>query len=94
MRIDSYSSASDMVSSQPNTRSSAVQSDITAPSAGSEDRTTLTSGSTSVKSLVSMAMNTPEIRQETVDSLRQAIDSGQYQLDPAAIASSMLQDQG
>jgi negative regulator of flagellin synthesis FlgM len=94
MRIDSYGSlAADALSSQPNAQSSAAQNDVTAPSAGSEDRTTLTSSSASVESLVSTAMNSPEVRQDKVDSLRQAIASGQYQLDPAAIASSMLKDQ-
>lgn len=94
MRIDSYGSAADALSNRPNARSSAVEANVTAStSAGSEDRTTLTSSSAPVESLVSKAMNSPEVRQEKVDSLRQAIAGGQYQIDPSAIAASMLQDQ-
>jgi flagellar biosynthesis anti-sigma factor FlgM len=38
-------------------------------------------------------MNSPAVRQETVENLRQAVSGGQYQLDPAAIADAMLADQ-
>jgi anti-sigma28 factor (negative regulator of flagellin synthesis) len=37
-------------------------------------------------------MNFPEVRQSTVDSLRLSVTSGQYELDPAKIASSMLDE--
>jgi flagellar biosynthesis anti-sigma factor FlgM len=94
MRIDGYgSAATDALSSVSNAQSSAVESNVTAPSAGPEDRTTLTPASTSVESLVTAAMSSPEVRQEKVDSLRQAIAGGQYELDPAAIASAISQDQ-
>jgi negative regulator of flagellin synthesis FlgM len=57
------------------------------------DRTTLSSDTASVQSLVSTAMNSPEIRQEKVDSLRTAISSGNYKLDTKQIASSMIDEQ-
>lgn len=59
---------------------------------GSVDRTTFTSDSASVGSLVSQAMRTPEIRQDRVDQLKQAISSGHYKLDPDAIASAMIDE--
>jgi flagellar biosynthesis anti-sigma factor FlgM len=37
-------------------------------------------------------MSSPEIRQDKVDSLTQAVNSGTYQLDPAKIAASMLDE--
>jgi flagellar biosynthesis anti-sigma factor FlgM len=37
-------------------------------------------------------MSSPEIRQDKVDSLTQAVSSGQYQLDPGKIAASMLDE--
>jgi flagellar biosynthesis anti-sigma factor FlgM len=38
-------------------------------------------------------MSSPEIRQDRVDSLKQSIDNGTYELDPAKIASSMIDEQ-
>ena len=57
-----------------------------------EDRTTLHTGSQSVQSLTSQALNSPEIRQDKVDALRQSISSGQYQLDASKIAGAMIDD--
>jgi anti-sigma28 factor (negative regulator of flagellin synthesis) len=37
-------------------------------------------------------MSFPEVRQDAVDSLRLSVSSGQYELDPAKIASSMLDE--
>jgi flagellar biosynthesis anti-sigma factor FlgM len=37
-------------------------------------------------------MNSPEIRQDKVDSLIKAISSGKYNLDPSEIASSMIDE--
>ena len=56
------------------------------------DRTTLSSDTASLQSLVSTAMNSPEIRQDKVDSLRASISSGNYQLDANKIASSMINE--
>jgi flagellar biosynthesis anti-sigma factor FlgM len=58
-----------------------------------EDRTTLQTDSQSIQSLTSQALNSPEIRQGKVDSLRQSVSSGQYQVSPSAIAGAMI-DQG
>jgi flagellar biosynthesis anti-sigma factor FlgM len=49
----------------------------------SQDRVTLSALST-------QALGTPELRQGQVDSLRQSIGSGQYQLDPGGIADAIL----
>ena len=45
-----------------------------------------------VSSLTARAMETPEIRQERVEALRQAISNGSYQLDPQQIADAMLNE--
>jgi flagellar biosynthesis anti-sigma factor FlgM len=92
MRIDLYNSIANQIASDSTpakVKSGNVQStDSSAP----EDRTTLTSGSSSVQALVSEAMNTRPIRADKVAALQQAIGSGQYQLDPAAIAGSMIDE--
>jgi flagellar biosynthesis anti-sigma factor FlgM len=41
---------------------------------------------------VSTALSTPEVRQGTVDSLREAVNNGKYELDPSKIAASMVDD--
>jgi flagellar biosynthesis anti-sigma factor FlgM len=95
MRINSYSPSpsADEVSNNPGTPKAGVQGNTSPPAAGGDDRTTLTSDSATVQSLVRTAMNSPAVRQETVESLRQTVASGQYQLDPSAIADAMLADQ-
>ena len=55
-----------------------------------EDRTTFHTDNTSVQALTSQAMNYPEIRQDKVDSLRQAVSSGTYQTDAAKTAEAMI----
>jgi len=53
------------------------------PAALSQDKVTLSS-------LATQALALPEVRQSQVDSLRQSINSGQYKLDPSAIADAIL----
>ena len=55
-----------------------------------EDRTTFHTDNTSVQALTSQAMNSPEIRQDKVDSLRQAVSSGTYRTDAAKTAEAMI----
>jgi flagellar biosynthesis anti-sigma factor FlgM len=90
MRIDLYNSAASQVSSELNSQQVTAQTAAKSDGVAGEDRATLTSDSTSVGSLVSTALNSPEVRQGKVDSLRQSIASGQYQIDPASIAASMV----
>lgn len=59
---------------------------------GSKDRTTFSSDASSVGSLVGKAMNSPEIRHELVNQLKESVNGRKYSLDPNAIASSMLDE--
>ena len=92
MRIDLFNSAASQIASEQSSQQVNAQNAAKTGPSASEDRATLTSDSTSVGSLVSTALSSPEIRQDKVDSLRQAISSGQYTLDPAKIAASMVDD--
>jgi negative regulator of flagellin synthesis FlgM len=94
MRIDPFNStasqlssdlSSQQVGSQAGTQSSAKSQGVS-----EEDRTTLTSDKTSLASLVSTALSSPEVRQGRVDNLRQAISNGEYQVDPANVAAAMV----
>ena len=95
MRIDSYSPSSSAaeVSNSSGVSKADKQGSATPATAAGEDRATLTSDSAAVETLVSTAMHSPAVRQETVENLRQAVSGGQYQLDPATIADAMLADQ-
>ncbi len=94
MRIDltgsSASQVSGSLSSEQATTGSAAHSAASSAGAPEGAWTTLSSDATSVSSLVSSAMSSPSVRQGTVDSLRQAIGSGQYSIDPAGIAEAMV----
>jgi len=57
-----------------------------------EDRATLSAGKANVETLATQVLNSPEIRQDKVEALRQAITSGQYKVDPGAIAEAMIRD--
>jgi flagellar biosynthesis anti-sigma factor FlgM len=62
--------------------------------AAAQDWTSFHSDSTSVQSLTSQALNSPQVRQGTVDALRETVNSGQYQLDPAKIAAAIISGNG
>ncbi len=90
MRIDLSNATASQLSSELNSKPVTAQNAAQLGGVTGEDHATLTSDSASVGSLVSTALNTPEVRQGIVDSLRQTISSGQYAIDPASIAASMV----
>jgi len=92
MRVDLSQLTAAQLTNEQDTRKVSDQKTGASDLSGSEDRTTFTSDSSSVSSLAAKAMNTPEIRENLVASLRQSISSGQYKLDPSAIASSMIDE--
>jgi flagellar biosynthesis anti-sigma factor FlgM len=92
MRIDPLNSTASQLASELNSQQVGTQRAGQSSPPDAEDRATLTSDSTSLDSLVNTAMNFPQVRQDTVDSLRLSVSSGQYELDPAKIASSMLDE--
>jgi negative regulator of flagellin synthesis FlgM len=55
-----------------------------------EDAATLSVDSTRVNSLVAKALDAPDIRADRVETLRQAVQSGEYKVDPAQIAEAMI----
>ena len=61
----------------------------TATQGATQDWTSFHSDSNSVLSLTSQALSSPEVRQGTVDALRQSVNSGQYQVDAAKIAAAI-----
>ena len=48
--------------------------------------------SVTLSSLASKALESPDVREDKVNSLRQAIESGTYSVDPQQIADAMIHD--
>jgi len=92
MRIDLFNSTASEIASEKDAKQVGAQNAAASSQASAEDRATLTTDTTSVGSLVSAALNSPEIRQD-VATLRAAVNSGQYELDPAKIAASIIDEQ-
>ncbi|HEY1648531.1 MAG TPA: flagellar biosynthesis anti-sigma factor FlgM [Terracidiphilus sp.] len=92
MRIDLFNTAASEISSEPNSKQIQSPTVPSTETSDSGDRTTLTSGSGTVGALVSEAMSSPQIRQDKVQSLQQAVSSGKYQIEPDKIAGAMIDE--
>jgi negative regulator of flagellin synthesis FlgM len=46
-----------------------------------------------LSSLATQALATPDVRQDVIARIKHSIDNGQYQIDPKAIAESMLKSE-
>lgn len=57
-----------------------------------DDQTTFSTDAVEVKSLVAKALQLPEVRQEKVDALRQAIRNGEYEVEPSKIADALIKE--
>jgi len=57
-----------------------------------EDKATLSTDKASVDALAAQALSSPEIRQDKVEALRQAIQSGQYKIDVDGIAEAVIRE--
>ena len=64
------------------------------PAANSEEVAHLSTGSEAMQTLKAQLDKVPELRQNKVDSLKQAIADGSYQMSPQKIADAMLGDGG
>ena len=91
MRIDLNSTVPERVATEKSGKSraaeQAAESARESEGANSQDTVRLTG-------LASQAMSAPEVRQDLVDQLRQAVQSGQYSMDPHAIAESASAGEG
>ncbi len=71
------------------TETAAVSGTDTDPSLG-EDRATLSGDRVDVAALTAKALASSEIRQDKVDALRQAIENGDYRIEPSQIATALI----
>ena len=92
MRIDLTQTAASQIASEPNSKPVSEAQVSATDLADGGDRATLSSTPQSLSALVSTAMSSPEIRQNKVDALTRAVNSGAYELDPEKIAASMIDE--
>jgi len=56
-----------------------------------EDKASLSADALSISSLEAQALNTPSIRQDKVEALRQSIQNGDYKVEADKIAHAILE---
>lgn len=91
MKIDGYASAAADLALPPKTEvagTSGNSPDGSAVQATAEDTTSFSYGTASVQALTEAALGSSE-RAGKVASLRQAVQSGEYTVDPVQIASAL-----
>jgi flagellar biosynthesis anti-sigma factor FlgM len=66
-------------------------SQVAPASANKAEQTHFSESGTSVGKLESAALNSPEVRIEKVQALRSQLQSGTYQVSPAQVAGSILE---
>jgi len=92
MRIDIHNLVAQQLAAEraakSNTKSNASSS------SAQEDQATFSESSLSAAALIQGAMTEPPARQEKVAALRDAVQAGQYKLDPVVMADAMLQEVG
>lgn len=93
MRINSLNQSVGHALSETNAQPVRTQSDEVLAATDSGDRATLTSQPSVASSLTEKALQSPEVRQDQVSSLKDAVKNGQYQLDPQQIARAIMDDQ-
>ncbi len=91
MKIDAGGVAAGSIQPDWSSKQGGTTAVATAPNTRTA-RTPLRSDGAMAKSLVSQALSLPDVRQERVQALRQAVSSGTYQVDPQKLATSMMSD--
>jgi negative regulator of flagellin synthesis FlgM len=70
------------------------QSSQTSTVSNSSDHISMSNRAAEVRRLVAKVGGLPDVRQPRVDSVRQRIQSGQYQVSSVKIADAIIRDQG
>ena len=83
--------ALDSVSSAQRSPSDAAASSVESESQLGEDTATLSTDSAQVNALAAKALESALVRQDKIEALRQAIQNGEYKIDPGKIADAMLE---
>ena len=91
MRIDLHYGPQQTPEASPNRTQGPAGTASSVPSTASgEDQAQLSGAHIQVQALAAQAQQLPEVREERVQALRQAVHSGQYQADPEKIAGALV----
>lgn len=94
MRIDlNYGSQVTPESNRSNASSPTAAASSASPAPGAslgEDQAQLSGAHPEVQTLAAQAAQLPEVREERVHALRQAVESGQYQASPGQVAGALV----
>ncbi len=91
MRIDQNQGPQQLTETNRNSAQTASGSAVSASNAyEAEDQTELSGAHTQVQALVAQASQLPEVREERVHALRQAIQGGHYDPSPEKVAGALF----
>jgi len=91
MRIDlNYGPQQIPENNRASAQTTAAAGSTAANSPLGEDQAQLSGAHVQVAALAAQASHLPEVRQERVQALRQAIQSGHYQVSPEKVASALM----
>jgi flagellar biosynthesis anti-sigma factor FlgM len=88
MRIDINTPDMQSIATEQAKKSPAAATPSNSLRAG--DETDFSQDKVTLSALATQALGQPEVRQGLVDSLRESVSSGQYQVDPNQIAGAIL----
>ncbi|MGC2447992.1 MAG: flagellar biosynthesis anti-sigma factor FlgM, partial [Candidatus Sulfotelmatobacter sp.] len=89
-RIDLHYGPQQTTESDRNSQSSQAANSASNQAEVGQDQTRFSGAHAQVQALAAQAVQLPEVRQDKVDALRQAIQSGQYQADPQQTAGALF----
>jgi flagellar biosynthesis anti-sigma factor FlgM len=89
MRIDSNHGPQSLSESGASSAQNAAAARSSTLNIG-EDEAQLSGAHVQVEALTAQTSQLPELRQERVSALRQAVQSGQYQASPESVADAMM----
>jgi flagellar biosynthesis anti-sigma factor FlgM len=93
MRVDGpFSSPESLPPDQVGRSGSASQSNRSTPAGSGQDQAQLSVDNDTIQSLKSTLAQVPEVRQERVAALRQAMSQGSYQVSDQQLSDAMASD--
>lgn len=91
--LDPYTQARLTGATHANQAASRAAANAPAPARESGDRVSLSPEAKLRTEAFSTAMSAPEVRAEKVAALKARVESGEYQVDSAAVAAKLLQEE-
>lgn len=90
MRIDFHYGPQTIAETERNSARNTTATNSSTPKSLAEDDSQFLGAHTQVQALAAQASNLPEVREDRVQSLRQAIQSGVYQSNPESVAGALF----